>query len=124
MIDMNVQHLLKQAVDTPTKLHLLLIFHENPRLETTPASMAERACRDMWSVSQALYELAEDGILQVVYTANELTYVYQPRPEYVEPIQLLMHSYNDPMERSKLRHSIRELSGYASSRRALQRAAS
>jgi thermostable 8-oxoguanine DNA glycosylase len=117
MIDTHVQHLLRQAVDSPIKLHLLLIFHEQSLCAVTPAQMAERACRDIWSVSQAMNELAEDGVLQVAQVAGEATYYYQPRPEYLVPIEHLMQHYNDPAERHNIRRSIRELAGHASFRR-------
>jgi hypothetical protein len=118
MIDIQVQRLLSRAVDTPAKLHLLLIFYEHPTLHTTPAEMAERSCRDIWSVSQALRELAEVGILQVIQTTatSGAAYNYQPHPEFLEPIQRLMLSYDDPIKRTTVRRSIDELSSRAYSR--------
>jgi DNA-binding GntR family transcriptional regulator len=113
MIDIQVQRLLSRAVDTPTKLHLLQICHEHPCLNITPTEMAERSCRDIWSVSQALCELAEDGILQVAQTTSEIVYDYQPHPEYLEPIRRLMLSYDDPIKRATVRRSISELASRA-----------
>ncbi len=119
MIDPCVQQLIERAVDTPTKLHLLLIFHENPRLEVTAHRMAERSCRDIWSVTQALQELADDGILSrcVGVGMGEPSYCYTPRQEYLEPIRKLVCGYDDPLERDVLQRSIRDLAGYASFRR-------
>lgn len=119
MIDPTVQHLLEQAIDTTTKLQLLLIFYEHPRLEATPGKMAERCCRDIWSVMQALHELAEDGILHVGngMGTGELYYGYAPRREYLEPIRRLMRGYDDPLERDKIQRAIRDLSSYAPFRR-------
>jgi hypothetical protein len=117
MIDRQVHQLLVQAVDTPTKLQLLLMFHEHS-LEVTPPQMAERLYRDIWSVSQALYELAEDGILELSQAAGgEPTFYYHPRPEYIEAIQHLVQGYNDPLERGKLRRSVKELAHHAAFRR-------
>lgn len=121
MIDIDVQRLLAQAIDSPTKLHLLLLFHEHPRMEASSMYMAERTCRDIWSVAQALRELAEDGILEVSQISGELIYVYRPRSEYIDPIHALMVRYNDPLQRDHLRRSIRELSSYAAFRRAAAR---
>jgi hypothetical protein len=118
MIDSHVQQLITHAIDSTTKLHLLLVFHEHSGLHVTPAQMAERVCRDIWSVTQGLDELARDGILQVHGTNGDLSYCYMPRLEYIEPIQRLIHRYNDPAERSDLRRSIHELAGRASLRRA------
>lgn len=119
MIDPDVQVLLEKAIDTPTKLHLLLIFYENPRLEITPAKMSERSCRDIWSVTQALQELAEDGVLRARAGSGkgDLYYSYLPRPEYIEPIRQLMRNYNDPLKRDVLHRSIRDLAAYAPFRR-------
>lgn len=119
MIDPTVQLLLERAIDSPVKLHILLIFHEHPRLEVTPSAMAERCCRDIWSVSQALHELAEDGILQVSTSVglHEPRYCYMPRPEYLDPIHKLMRGYDDPLERDLLQRSLRDIALYASFRR-------
>ncbi|MFP4439859.1 MAG: hypothetical protein ACLFVO_21700 [Chloroflexaceae bacterium] len=119
MIDPTVQYLLEQAIDTPTKLQLLLMFFENPRLEITPDKMAERCCRDIWSVMQALHELAEDGILRVgtCIGVGDPFYSYVPRREYLEPIRQLMHAYDDPLERDCIQRTIRDLASYAPFRR-------
>jgi hypothetical protein len=58
MLDPIVQRFLEQVVDSPVKLHLLLLFHEHSRLEASASKMAERTCRDIWSVTQALEELS------------------------------------------------------------------
>jgi DNA-binding GntR family transcriptional regulator len=75
--------------------------------------MVERSCRDIWSVSQALRELAEAGILRVAQSPNEAIYDYQPHPEYLESIQRLMLSYDDPIKRATVRRSIDELASRA-----------
>jgi len=119
MVDPVVQQLLEQAIDTPVKLHLLLIFHENPRLEATAHAIANRVCRDIWSVSQALAELAEDGVMMIAATAHgEPMYRYAPLAPLHEPIRRLLDGYDDPLERDKLQRSIRDLAAYATFRRA------
>jgi hypothetical protein len=113
MMDAVVQSLLEQAIDTPCKLHLLLIFHENPRLDSTPRQVAERSCRDIWSVTQALQELAEDGVLSAHVAAGDLRYRYTPRPEQIEAIRKLVRGYDDPLERDRIQSSVREIASYA-----------
>ncbi len=121
MIDPEVQRLLEQAIDTPVKLHLLLLFHENPRMEATPGAITDRLCRDIWSVSQALHELCEDGILLRAATAHgEPVYRYAPRDELVEVIRRLVRNYDDPLEREQLQQFIRHLASYAPYRRSSQ----
>lgn len=119
MLDPIVQRLVEQAIDTPVKLHLLLMFHENPRMEATPAAIADRVCRDIWSVGQALQELCDDGIMLRSATANgEPVYRYRPKDELVTAIEHLMRGYDDPLERDQLQRLIRDLADYAAYRRA------
>jgi hypothetical protein len=118
MVDPLVQRLLEQAVDSPVKLHLLLLFHENPRLEAAPRVIAERVCRDIWSVSQALQELAEDRVLLSIPIPGDQMYRYAPAEDLLEAIDRLLLGYDDPLERDKLQHCIRDLARYAPYRRA------
>ena len=119
MVDPVVQQLLEETIDSPVKLQLLLMFAENPRLEATPRAIADRVCRDIWSVSQALHELAEDGVMVRAATANgDPVYRYGPIAHYLEPIKRLIAGYNDPLERDLLQRSIRDVASYAPYRRA------
>jgi DNA-binding MarR family transcriptional regulator len=119
MIDPMIQRILEKAIDTPVKLHLLLIFHENPRMEATSSLIADRVCRDIWSVSQALEELVDDGVMGRSESPNgDLRYRYAPQPENHEPIRRLIAGYDDPIERDILQRLIRDLSTYAPYRRA------
>lgn len=119
MVDPIVQHLLEQAIDSPVKLHLLLIYHENPRMEAGARAIAERTCRDIWSVAQSLQELAEDGVMARMTAINgEPIYRYAPRPDLHEPIRRLLRGYDDPIERDLLQRRIRDLAAYAPFRRA------
>src|SRR5688572_12537850 len=77
MIDPSVQHLLEQAIDSPIKLQLLLLYYENPRFEGTASQIAERIFRDIWSTRQALCEMSEDGLLFAA-GAGEPIYRYRP----------------------------------------------
>ncbi len=118
MVDPIIQRLLEKAIDTPVKLHLLLIFHENARMEATATEIADRVCRDIWSVAQALEELVEDGVMGRATGAGATArYRYAPHPENHEPIKRLIHGYDDPIERDLLQRLIRDLSTYAAYRR-------
>lgn len=117
MIDLHVQNLLRTAVDTPVKLQIVQILHDQSHRDITARAMAERACRDIWSVSQAMDELAQDGILRAVPAVSEPTYLYHPRAEYIEPIRSLLRGYDDPLQRASLRQFLRELASYAAFRR-------
>ncbi len=118
MIDPVIQRLLEKAIDTPVKLHLLLMFHENARMEGTAHEIANRVCRDIWSVAQALDELVEDGVMgRSVSSKGDLRYRYAPQPENHESIKRLIAGYDDPIERDLLQRLIRDLSTYAAYRR-------
>lgn len=117
MVDLSVQRLLEQAIDSPLKLQLVLMFCDHPRLEATSAQVAERAYRDIWSTREALHELSQDGILQNVSMDGEPVYRFNPRPEYVETIKRLYRAYNEPMERDDLQRLVREVGSIASFRR-------
>ncbi len=113
MIDGRVQCFLQKAVNSRIKLQLLLMFHENPCLEASAPKLAERCCRDRWSVAQALSELAESGVLAARrVVGGESVYGYLPEQEYLEPIESLVVSYDDPLERDLVFRSVRELSEY------------
>lgn len=119
MLDPLVSSLLRNVIDTPIKLQLTLLLQEQKGVAFTPSQVARRACRDIWSVRQALHELAEDNLLTATYGRDETSYSYQPRLDYVEPVRGLVRAYNDPMMRLEVHHAIREQSAYAMMRRAV-----
>lgn len=117
MIDSSIQRLLEQAIDSPVKLQLTLLFYENRRLEGTAAQFANRIYRDIWSTREALREMTEDGILSAVSLAGEPIYRYRPRPEYADAIARLAQGYNEPLERDAIQRAVREVASYAPYRR-------
>jgi hypothetical protein len=108
-IDPLVQRLLTQAINSPLKLHLILLFHENPRLVGTARQIVQRIFRDIWSTREALRELAHDGILGVGDSAGEPVYSYRPRAEHRAPIACLVERFNDPFARDQIHAQLREL---------------
>jgi hypothetical protein len=124
MVDIAIQRLLETAIDSPIKLHLCLLFDENPRMEGSASELANRIYRDIWSTRQALRELAEDGVLCVSNHTGEPIYRYRPRPEYVDAIFRLTQSYNEPIERDAIQRALREVASYATYRRTMTGGAS
>ncbi len=118
MVDSAIQRLLEQVIDSPVKLQLGLMFYENRRMEGTAAQFANRIYRDIWSTSEALRELAEDGVLYTSHLAGEPIYRYRPRAEYADAIFRLAQSYNEPLERDAIQRALREIASYAPYRRA------
>ncbi|PLS67320.1 MAG: hypothetical protein CV045_14255 [Cyanobacteria bacterium M5B4] len=118
MLDTRVQYLLRSIIDSPDKLHILLTLYSQVQEQVNAEQLSERLCRDVWSVSQALRELSEDGLLEVVHVAGSSpVYRFQPRSEYVAAINELINSYDDPIARSLIHHALREMSGYTAARR-------
>ncbi len=117
MVDLKVHVLLEQAIDSRVKLQLLLMFHENAHMHVTAKVLADWCCRDIWSVQQALQEMAEDGILVADKSVGGNTsYHYCPEQNYVEPIQELIRSYDDPLQRETIFRSIQDLTEFSSLR--------
>jgi len=114
MVDLEAQILIERAINSRTKLQLLLMFYENPRMEVSAALLSQRCCRDIWSVKKALQEMAEDGFLLITRSigSNEVLYHYSPRADYFETIGCLMSCYNDPFSREELLQIIHEHSDY------------
>lgn len=120
MLSPQVEYLLQHAIDSPEKLHLLLIFHEQAVVQTTPKFMAERTYRDIWSVRQALHEMAEDEILQIAPSSvpsDDPEYLYQPSPLYRDAITSLIQQYNNPLKRFEVRGAMRKATEQAVMRR-------
>lgn len=118
MIESTVQQLIDQVIDSPVKLHLLLVFHEHSRLEASAAQIAERTCRDIWSVTTALQELADDGALRCSTPfSGEQFYHYAPTVDRLEAIDKLFSCYDDPLTRDMIQRAIRESADYAPFRR-------
>jgi hypothetical protein len=120
-IDPLVQRLLAQTINSPIKLHLVLLFHEHPRLEGSARQIIQRIFRDIWSTQAALRELAEDGILGVIDSASEPVYGYCPATEQRLTIARLVDIFDDPFAREQIHALLHELAGDAVYRRALAR---
>ena len=123
MLDPTILRLLEQAIDSPTKLQLVLLFNADSQLEGSAAQIAQRAFRDVWSICEALGELTEDGIFLAVPGRDEPHYRYKPADEHKGPIERLLCSYNEPLERDQIQRLLRQLAGDAPYRRALRRGA-
>jgi hypothetical protein len=114
MVDSTIQLLLEQTIDTSCKLHLVLLFHDNPQLRTSSRQIAERSCRDIWSVEQALQELVEGHVLSADKGINDVLYYrYTPSTDKLEAIRKLVLGYDDPFQRDWIQSSVRELERYA-----------
>jgi hypothetical protein len=115
-LEPQLQRLLAQTVNSPIKLQLVLLFHENPRLAGSAREIIQRIYRDIWSTREALRELAGDGILDVVERAGEPIYSYRPHAEYRMPIARLAERFNDPFAREEIHAMLRDYGGGAAQR--------
>ncbi len=113
MISSSVYMLLEQAIDTPEKLHCVILFAQRTVNQGTAAHIARQLGRDIWSIERALKELSEAGILSVAGEGKSSCYHYQPRAYVVNALELLLQTYNDPILRSEVCDYVRELASYA-----------
>jgi len=116
MLDPQITHLLETAINTSCKLAIVLTFMENGSWCATPSEIAARVCRDIWSVEEALQELAEDGIL----FARDRRYCYASGTDIRTRLRALQEIYAHPLERNELNSLVRELERYAPYRKELQ----
>jgi len=116
-----IQRLLALAINSPIKLHLVLLFHENPRLKGSARQISQRIYRDIWSTQEALGELAGDGILGIVGGSGGPIYSYDPRSEHRAAIARLVERYDDPFARDQIHDLLRESASEAAYRRNLAR---
>jgi hypothetical protein len=118
-IEPPIQRLLAQAINSPIKLQLILLFHDNPNLGGSASQMNQRIYRDIWSTRDALRELADDGILSVSGSSDEPIYSYRPRTEHCAPIERLVERFDDPFVRDQIYARLRELATDTLYRRSL-----
>ncbi|GAB4117833.1 MAG: hypothetical protein Fur005_25640 [Roseiflexaceae bacterium] len=118
MIDPSIRQLLEEAIDSAIKLQLVLLFHENQRLELDAQQAANRTYRDIWATREALHELQHDGILFVSGSAENPCYHYRAQGDHHDRLDLLVRAFNEPIERDHIHHALRELASDASYRRA------
>ena len=109
MLDPRVKQLLESGINTSCKLALVLRFEEQNELCATAQVLAERVCRDIWSVEAALNELVEDGIL--THYGNQ--YCCCPSPELRSQLRLLQEAYTYPLQRIELLALLHDLELYA-----------
>jgi hypothetical protein len=113
MIDSSIRQLLEEAINSPIKLQLLLLFYENQRLQLDPQQAANRTYRDIWSTREALHELHQDGILALAETIDGPCYDYRPQQEQIDRIAQLVQCFNEPIERDSIHHALREIASNA-----------
>ncbi len=118
MIDPTLHELIEQTINSPIKLQLVLLFHENPMLELDVKQASNRIYRDIWSTGDALRELQEDGIL-AFSTVDPVCYCYAPLPHLTERIGQLALGFDEPIERDYLQRAVREVADEAHYRRTI-----
>ena len=110
-IDPAIQELLITAINSPLKLHLVLLFHANPRLRGNARQISARIFRDIWSTQAALRELAHSGILDVNDTTGEPVYSYRLNTAYHLLIVCLAERFDDPFMRDRMHAQLRAMTG-------------
>jgi hypothetical protein len=109
MLDSSLRRLLEEAVNTSTKLTIVLLYTGQLRFAATPQAISQRLCQDIWSVEEALRELAGDGIL--MYDGDQ--YHYCPGPEWSAALARLVTTYDEPLHRQEMMRVVSDLDRYA-----------
>ena len=109
MLDSSLRRLLEEAVNTSTKLAIVLLYTGRPSSAATPQEISQRICRDIWSVEEALQELAEDGIL----VHQDGRYHYRPLPAWSADLVRLVTAYDEPLHRLEIMRVVADLDRYA-----------
>ena len=116
MLDSSLRRLLEEAVNTSTKLAIVLLYVDRPSFAAMPQEISQRICRDIWSVEEALQELAEDGIL--VHQGGR--YHYHPAPDRSGDLARLVTAYDEPLHRLDIMRVVADLDRYAPYRHVLK----
>ncbi len=112
MMPPSIHFSLEQVVDTPAKLHCVMLFAQRTITKGTLNHIAQHVGHDIWSIEQAAKELVEAGILQ--QTDTDLTQLeYRPKPFFRDALELLTQAYTDPIQRNEIHDYMREISRYA-----------
>ena len=109
MLEPGLRRLLDEAINTSTKLAIVLLYANQRLVSATPAQISQRLCRDIWSVEEALDELAEDGILQ----CHSGLYTYRPASRWAESLRRLFATYDEPLRRQEIMRVVSDLDSYA-----------
>jgi hypothetical protein len=111
VIDPALERLLGEAINSPLKLYLVLLFHANPGLHGNARQISARIFRDIWSTQAALRELACSGILSPNDDGRDPVYRYSPRIEDRLVIARLVERFDDPFMRDRIHAELRDLAG-------------
>ena len=86
-------------VDSPLKLHLLLLFYRNPRLSSTAGGLSEWLRECPWGIEAAAEALADAGFLSRVAQRGRIQYRLEPSREWWTLLERLATYYDDPLRR-------------------------
>lgn len=117
MLDPGVRRLLEEAINTSTKLAIVLLYTGQQVVAATPAQISQRLCRDIWSVEEALDELVQDGVL--LRSGNLCA--YRPAPKWTDSMRRLLATYDEPLRRQEIVRLVSDLDRYAPYRGMLTR---
>ena len=94
-------------VDSPLKLHLLLVFLHHPMMWGNVDKLNVWLRQPPWDVEQALEELVATGLLTYSLDANGAIYRLQPHTKYESALNSLNACYDDPLERETIYAQVR-----------------
>ena len=94
-------------MDSPLKLHLLLLFYRNPRLSSTAERLSEWLRECPWGIEAAVEALADAGFLARVAQRGRIQYRLEPSREWWIRLERLATCYDDPLRRDEVYAQVR-----------------
>ncbi|GAC1383896.1 MAG: hypothetical protein NVSMB42_01180 [Herpetosiphon sp.] len=109
MVDCLVLRLLEEAINSPGKLALALLFADSPQVELTLKQLAQRLCRDPWAIDASINGLLRSNILE----SHNGKYRISKQSPWASAIAALRVDYDDPFRRDDINTRVREIERYA-----------
>jgi len=97
------------CVDSPLKLHLLLVFLHHPTITGDVEKLNRWLHAPPWDVENALEELVEVGLLIYDFDADGRNYRLPIHTKYRPVLSSLSICYNDPFQRDTIYATVREV---------------
>ncbi|HEY3230358.1 MAG TPA: hypothetical protein VGJ87_14145 [Roseiflexaceae bacterium] len=94
-------------VDSPLKLHLLLLFYRHPRLSCAAGNLSEWLRECPWEIEEAAEALADAGFLARAEQHGRIQYRLEPSREWWTLLECLATCYDDPLRRDDIYARVR-----------------
>jgi hypothetical protein len=94
-------------IDSPLKLHLMLLLYRNPSWVGAAVRLSEWLHESPWSVEEALEGLGDAGLLSRDDARGVIYYRLAHGHEHWAFLERLVSCYEDPLQRDKVYQQVR-----------------